>query len=753
MDSGKRPQPRYNWECDAQIERNMRLKTVQVWFIGVALIFFVMARKGAAQRSQMDVVIYGATPSGIMSAVEAAREGRRVVLIEPTKHIGGIVAGGLTKTDIGRRDTIGGLPAEFFSRVLSYYEQTYGKSSEQARASKGGIFFEPHVAEQIFEAMLSEAHVSVLKNCELIDVTLGPNHLQSISIRESGRGPQPVVGRIFIDASYEGDLMAAAHVPYRVGREGTAEYGESFAGMTRGSQEMIGKGDHRLQAFSIRSTITNRPDIRLPIPKPQHYMPEVFADFLERIRKKKIRTFNELFPDVPEWGPVNGKSDPNKADDVAGNLNYVEADAATRHAVYEHTRDLWLTFWYMLQNDPALSDEFRQSARVWGLPKDEFTDTGNVSSQLYVREARRMLGRYVMTQKDVQFDRTKPDGIAIGSYVIDSHPVQMLLSGQGLISEGGNIAGWTDPYNIPYRSITPYNPDNLLVTVDLSATHIAYCTIRMEPVFMTIGQAAGLAASMAVERNIPVQDVPVDQLRTRLNAQKVPLDPMFRPHVTIEMDGVVQKGRSVQFHVKELKLRSRLTKYFWNFDGSGAVQSTDTAPKWIFSSDKPSSVSLMVIDADGNSSLIARRTVSGTKEPSPDVTLLYEQAQEQGLWDKTSIAGLDERDLVAYHDLNSDKGKKTVLFQTRLSQPGRYRLAIAYPKGAKRATNVPVTVMTKKGTRTIRLNEKVKDTPFAFVPLEDFQIEAGESPAVTVGTAGTDGDVAIEAIRWLWLGE
>jgi hypothetical protein len=709
----------------------------------------------AAQQSPQsaEVVVYGGTPSGVMAAVAAARQGRQVLLVEPSKHLGGVISGGLTKTDIGRRETIGGLPAEFFSRVLATYEKTYGKDSPQPLATKGGIFFEPHVAEETFEAMLHDAHVAVVKEQIVADALLDHDHIASIRVTSPSGAYTTIAGRIFIDASYEGDLMAAAHVPYRVGREGVAEYNESLAGMTRGPAETIGKGDHRVQSFNIRSTITNRPDIRIPFPKPEHYMPEAFADFLAHIHNKHIRNFAELFPDEPEWGAVNGKSDPNKADDVGINVNYAEADAATRHAIYEHTRDLWLSFWYMLANDPSLSEEFKQSVRVWGLPKDEFADSGNITPTLYVREARRMIGRYIMTQKDVQTDRVKPDGIAIGSYVIDSHAVQEILMPAGLVSEGGNIAGWTDPYNIPYRAITPVKPDNLLVTVDLSATHIAYCTIRMEPVFMTIGQAAGLAASLSIQHHVSVQDVPVDKLRAELDAQKVPLEPMFRPRVTIELDGNEKSGAPVRFHVRQVEVRAPLTKYYWNFDGSGAVNSKDVSPTWTFATAKPIVVSLMVEDAEGHTSLIAKRKLTFGSDHAPDVTVLYEQAKEQGLWDKTAIGSIDERDLVAYHDLNNGKGSKSVRFEAKVSRAGHYRLAVAYPTNVRRATNVPVKVKTRTGMKTLYFNERSKDTPFAFTPLGDFHLDAGELPSVTISTENTDGDVAIEAIRWIWMGE
>jgi hypothetical protein len=706
----------------------------------------------AAQQSA-EVVVYGGTPSGVMAAVAAARQGRQVLLVEPSKHVGGVISGGLTKTDIGRRETIGGLPAEFFNRVLSAYEKTYGKDSPQALATKGGIFFEPHVAEQTFEAMLSDAHVAVVKEQTVADALLDHDHIASIRVTRPNNSDTTIAGRVFIDASYEGDLMAAAHVLYRVGREGVAEYNESLAGMTRGPADTIGKGDHRVQSFNIRSTITNRPDIRIPFPKPEHYMPEAFADFLAHIHNKHIRNFAQLFPDEPEWGPVNSKSDPNKADDVGININYAEADAATRHEIYEHTRDLWLSFWYMLANDPSLSEEFKQSVRVWGLPKDEFADSGNVTPMLYVREARRMIGRYIMTQKDVQTDRVKPDGIAIGSYVIDSHPVQEILMPAGLVSEGGNIAGWTDPYNIPYRAITPIKPDNLLVTVDLSATHIAYCTIRMEPVFMTIGQAAGVAASLAIQHNVSVQDVPVDKLRAELEAQKVPLEPMFRPRVAIEIDGSERAGTPIRFHAQQLEVRAPLKKFYWNFDGSGAVNSKDASPMWTFATTKPTVVSLMVEDAEGHTSVVAKHKLAFGSDHAPDVTVLYEQAEEKGLWDKTAIGSLDERDLVAYHDLNNGKGSKSVRFEAKVSRGGNYRLAVAYPSNLRRATNVPVKVKTRTGMKTLYFNERTKDTPFAFTPLGDFHLDAGELPSVTISTENTDGDVAIEAIRWIWIGE
>lgn len=728
-------------------------KAIMAWIHHLFVITVFILPITAHAQEAADVVVYGATPAGIMASVSAARQGQKVLLVEPSSLIGGVVAGGLTKTDIGRRETVGGLPNEFFSRVLAYYEKTYGKDSIQAKESHEGIFFEPHVAGDIFQEMLRDASVRVLKKERITGVDVAHEHISRINIQSVlGGAATEVTGKVFIDASYEGDLMALAGVPYRVGREAAAEYDESLAGVTRGLPEYLGSGDHRLQSFNIRSTLTNRDDIRLPVPKPEHYTPEVFADFLAHIRDKHLRTFNDLFPDVPEWGPVNGKSDPNKADDVGANIDYADGNFETRQRSYEHTRDLWLTFWYMLQNDPSLSSEFRESARKWGLPKDEFVETNHVTPQLYVREARRMLGRYIMTQRDTQTDRFKEDGVALGSYAIDSHPVQTVLTKNGMVEEGGNIAGWTDPYNIPYRSLTPIAPDNLLVVVDISATHIAYCTVRMEPVFMMLGQAGGLAADLAIKGGTPVQEIPVMKLREELKSAGVPLAPLFRPVVVIAADSLPNPGKPVQFHAVQKEVRAPLSRYYWNFDGSGTVQSTDADPSWTFPVAKPWLVSLFVEDANGNRSLVTRYTLNvGTGGPK-DITLPFDRAADKGLWDRVSGASLDERELVAYHDLNKDKGKKSVIFTTRLPATGQYRVAMAFPQGAKRATNVPVKIISGSEEHTLQINQRSKSSPYAFIPLGDFSFEANKPVTLSISTENTDGDVAIEAVRWIWIG-
>jgi hypothetical protein len=718
----------------------------------VVLLLIVCGVSNVAAQTEVDVFVYGATPAGIAASVEAARHGHSVILVEPSSLIGGMISGGLTKTDIGRKDTVGGLPDEFFQSIVDDYDATYGKNSVQSKQTNGGIFFEPHVAARVFNKMLAQAGVTVHRQERILSVEIDGGRI--VAARTAGQSAEENYrAKMFIDASYEGDLMAVAGVPYRVGREAADEYGESFAGLRTGPQKLLGTGDHRLQSFNIRSTLTNRDDIRLPIPKPAQYMPEAFESFIQHVHEKNLKNFNDLFPDVPLWGPVNGKSDPNKADDIGANIDYAEASPEARQRSYEHTRDLWLTFWYMLQNDSRLTPEFRESAKKWGLPKDEFVDSQHVSPQLYVREARRMLGRYVMSQNDVQTDRFKADGVAIGSYGIDSHPVQMIRTPAGLTEEGGDLGGWTDPYNIPYRSLTPYSPQNLLVVVDISATHIAYCSVRMEPVFMMLGEVGGTAASQAIESGTSVQDISITALRTDLKKQGIPLEPPFRPSVDIQFDGNPVLGQPVYFKVDQKEIRSPLVRYYWNFDGSGELQATTMEPVWTFPADKPWLVSLLVEDRDGNRSLVARKIVQvGTEKGPADVTLPFDQAKQNGLWDRTARGGLDERDLTAYHDLNLDKGIKSATFDVKLSRSGQYLVALAFPAGPTRATNVPIRIRNGQSEYNIKVDERHKPGPFAFVPIGKFTLDAASPLSINIGTGETDGDVAVEAVRWIWLG-
>jgi hypothetical protein len=784
--------------------------------------------------TRCDVAVFGATPAGIMAAVAAARSGENVILLEPGYLVGGMMSGGLTKTDIGRRETVGGLSFEFFARVKKYYDETYGPDSTQAKECKNGLFFEPSVADRIFSDMLREAGVTVRRKERLVPLatTTGKNRIRSITTTHYETGAETTVrARVFIDATYEGDLMASAHVPYRVGREARVEYNESLAGRTHEPARYRGAGDHRVQSYNIRSTLTNRDDIRVPVPKPRAYTPGPHRHFIDYVNKHDIRTFEELFHDAPLWGPVNGKSDPNKADYPGANYAYAEADYEMRALIVERVRDYWASMWWMLQNDPALPDGFKQSARNWGLPKDEFVESGNITPQLYVREARRMLGRHLLTQNDLERDRWKPDTICMGSYNIDSHDVSFVQTPGGLTKEGFLISG-VDAYEIPYRSITPIAPDNLLVTCAVSATHIAYGSLRMEPVFMMIGQAAGLAAHLALHgiaekgagvppatladgtaapgsagfpaggrrsappspvgkkddgrrtmdhgrfgrarplrgagvppvdaataaatpaAPIPVQAISIPRLQAVLTAAGIPLKAPFRPVVAIvgPAGGQAVAGQPVQFAARGVHVRAPL-QYYWNFDGSGEVQSTDPAPVFTFTTPKRHTISLKAVDADGTHTLVEQQTIVVGADADPDAGVTVENAKLTGRWDRGSARTMEGRGRVNHHAMDIDKNPKTATFTATLPRTGRYRVAFAFEQGPDCATALPVKITHAAGADTVLVNERERGTPFAFRPLGEFRFEAGAPAEVFITTEGVKGRVTIDEVRWLWLGE
>jgi len=722
-------------------------------FLGfVATDAFSVTTEPTAIPKTYDVVVFGATPAGIMASVAAAQQGESVILLEPSYIVGGMLSGGLTKTDIGNRATVGGLSLEFFSRVERYYRDKYGAGSEPHKATNHGLFFEPHVADLVFSALLSEAGVTVLRKQQIVSAEVDTNRIVSMQTRHYETGEERVfTGRVFIDSTYEGDLLAAAHVPYRVGREAREEYGESLAGLTDGPAMYRGKGDHRVQAYNFRSTLTTRDDIRVPIAKPKYYSPEQHRHFIETVKKHNFRTFEDLFHDAPLWGPVNGKSDPNKADFTGVNYNYPEADYAMRAEIAARVRDHWLSMWWLLQNDPALPDEFKASARRWGLPKDEFVESGHVSPQIYVREARRLLGRYMLTQRDLERTRHKPDTIAQGSYNIDSHDVALFLSPEGLVKDGYLISS-VDPYEIPYRSITPFAPGNLLVTCAVSATHIAYGSLRMEPVFMMIGQAAGFAAHLAHHDGQAVQEISVPKLQTLLRTAGIPLQSPYRPVVElVAPTGPVAPGQPVRFAARDLDARSPL-KYYWNFDGSGETQSTERSPEFTFPVAKTVTVSLKAVDEKGNHSLVEQQTLAIGEGGDTDPGVKAMQAELTGRWDRGSARSVENRRRVNYLDMNAGKGEKRAVFSTVIPRTGTYRVAFAFQDGPERATAVPVTVTHAGGETRVSVNQRQRGTVFVFCPLGDFQFRAGETARVTVSNEGTSGHVSIDEMRWIWLG-
>ncbi len=507
---------------------------------------------GEPQPRAFDVVVYGGTAGGVITAVSAAREGLRVALLEPRDHLGGMVSGGLGWTDYGRRQVIGGYSLEFFERV----GRKYGRPIEW--------HFEPHVAEEVFRELAQEAGVQVFYRHRLRERTGVAKQGARVTaiVMENGA---TFTGRIFADATYEGDLMAQAGVSYTWGREGTREYGESLAGVRDrtpkhqftvpvrpydGAGKLLpeispekkapdGSADKKVQAYNFRVCMTRVADNRVTFPKPAGYDPARFAllarmlqemDTVKQAKQQKWTAVDVMKPDALP----NGKTDTNNngafsTDYIGGNYDYPEASYATRARIWQAHVDYVQGFLYFLQNDPQVPKALHDDMASLGLCRDEFVDTANWPHQLYVREARRMVGEYVMSQTDIQTKLTKPDAIGMGSYNSDSHNVQRIVNADGFVENEGDMQVPVTPYQIPYRVMLPKRGEatNLLVPVCFSATHVAYSTLRMEPQYMIIGHAAGVAAAMAIKGNAAVQDVDPAALSAKLRAQRAVFE--YRP--------------------------------------------------------------------------------------------------------------------------------------------------------------------------------------------------------------------------------
>ncbi len=503
-----------------------------------------------------DIVVYGDTAAAVVAAVAASRQGATVALVAPNKYLGGMMSGGLFETDLGNSSVIGGMSREFFKRNAIKKGNTTSDAVDW--------YFEPHVAQEIFADMLNETK----KNPYPVDVFLGESLAENSGVVMSGATITKIIcengnefsAKNFIDASYEGDLMAQAGVTYTFGREGREVYGESLAGVVdpgvqgannhnfrfnitardengnlkykEVSEEPLapaGTGDKKIQAYNFRICLTDNVNNMLPFPKPEGYDPSrytLLADYIDAWVKAegKAPAVNQLF--IIGHG-VNNKHDFNNngafsTDYIGGNYNYPDATYAQRQEIWNDHYNYTLGLLYFLTNDPSVHADVRKGMSAWGLPKDEYVENNNWTFQLYVREGRRMIGEYVMTQKDIRkgggVDLTKPDTIGMGSYNSDSHNVQRYITADGYIRNEGNMEVNVDPYEIPYRMLLPKRAeaDNLLVTCTFSASHVAYSTIRMEVQYMIIGEAAGRAAAISVQDNAKVHDIDVSKLQRSL---------------------------------------------------------------------------------------------------------------------------------------------------------------------------------------------------------------------------------------------
>ncbi len=517
---------------------------------------------------ERDVVVYGGSSAGVIAAVQAARMGKSVVLVSPDRRLGGLSSGGLGMTDTGNKHVIGGLAREFYHRVWRHYEQpeawrwqersAYGNRGQGTPAIDGAArtmwIFEPHVAEQIFAALVAEHGIEVVRD-EWLDreggVRKSGPRIESITTL-SGR---TYAGKMFIDATYEGDLMAAAGAAYHVGREANDVYGEEHNGVqvgvlhhrhhfgavaapmspyripgdpTSGLLPRIsadppgafGTGDHRVQAYCFRTCLTNVPANRVPFPKPAGYDAGEY-ELLLRIFDAGWREFFRKFDPIPNAKTDTNNHGPFSFDNIGFNYDYPEAGYERRREIIAEHRTYQQGLLWFVANDPRVPADVREELAAWGLAADEFADNGHWPHQLYVREARRMVGSFVMTEGELRKQRPTPEPVGMGSYTIDSHNVQRYVTPEGFVQNEGDIGVSTKgPYGIAYGSLVPKRGecDNLLVPVCVSASHIAYGSIRMEPVFMILGQSAATAASLAIDGGLTVQDVPYSRLEQRLLA-------------------------------------------------------------------------------------------------------------------------------------------------------------------------------------------------------------------------------------------
>ncbi len=483
-----------------------------------------------------DLVVYGGTASGVMTAISAARNGATVALIEPTNHLGGMVTGGLGRTDFGNQKVVGGLAREFYERL----GKAYGKPMEWLP--------EPHVAEEVLDEMLGETSVTVVRKSRLREghgVENNGGRIASITTEDGRKWG----AKTFADCSYEGDVMAQAGVKHTWGREGQEEFDESLAGVRERTpkhqfkvdvsardqdgkllpdiqgtgREPAGSADKKVQAYNFRLCMTTNTKNMVPFPKPSGYNPERFA-LLARLIAEQDKTTPTKVADLMHPAPIqNGKTDTNNngafsTDYLGGNWDYPDADYITRENIWKAHYNYVAGFFYFLSHDPQVPERLRNEMKTWGLAKDEFKSTKNWPRQLYVREARRMQGEYVMSQGDIQTSLTKPDSIGMGSYQSDSHNVQRIENERGMAENEGDMQVGVNPYEIPYRVLLPKRDqvENLLVPVCLSATHVAYSTVRMEPVYMIMGQAAGAAAAMAAKSGAAVHEVDMAALQQHL---------------------------------------------------------------------------------------------------------------------------------------------------------------------------------------------------------------------------------------------
>ncbi len=671
-------------------------------------------------QTEYDVVVYGGNSAGVIAAVQTAQMGKSVVLVAPEKHLGGLTSGGLGFTDTGDKSVIGGLSRDFYHRVWQHYQQPeawkwqkreeYGNRGQGTPAIDGAQrtmwIFEPHVAEQVFEDYIREYKIPLYRD-EWLDRTPGrgvqmkDGRITSITTL-SGK---TFAGKMFIDATYEGDLMAAAGVDYHVGREANSVYDETWNGVQVGvlhhghwfkadispyvvpgdpSSGLLprisgehpgikGEGDNKIQAYCFRMCLTDVPENRIPFPKPENYDPFPYELLLRVFESGWRETFNKFDP-IPNHKTDTNNHGPFSTDNIGYNYDYPEASYERRQEIIREHENYQKGLMYFIANDPRVPEDVRTKMAQWGLAKDEFTDNGGWPHQIYVREARRMIGEYVMTELDCMDQRETPESVGMGSYTMDSHNVQRYVKPDGFVQNEGDIGvAPPRPYEIAYGSLTPKKEqcENLLVPVCVSSSHIAFGSIRMEPVFMILGQSAATAAVLSIEENIAVQDLEYETLKKRLLA-----------------------------------------------DGQ------------VLETDKP------------------RRNPPVKASSLKGTVIDDEEAELTGDW-KTSRTIHPYIEKGYAHNADRSDENMTARFEASLPA-GKYELRVAYSANSNRASNVPVTVYHRDGeTKHVINQRKEPEIDQLFTKIGTFELAENQPAVVEISTKGTNGHVIVDAVQWL----
>lgn len=693
---------------------------VRIYILTIAFLnpfFCAFAQKELSH----DVVIYGGTSAAISAAVQVKKMGKSVVVVSPDKYLGGLSSNGLGWTDSGKKEAIGGIARDFYHRVWRHYQSVdswkwqkmddYGNRGQGSPAIDGDKrtmwIFEPNVAELIFNSWVKENDLEVYRD-EWLDRENGVEKKEGKIVSIKTLSGNVFSGNVFIDCSYEGDLMAASGVSYFVGRESNAVYGETLSGVqtkNARSHQFMGKvdpfvikgdpssgllarisnevpgaegsGDSKMQAYNFRLCLTQVEENRLPFPKPDKYDSSEYELLLRTLEKGSKHVFGKFDP-VP-----NGKTDTNNhgpfsTDNIGMNYLYPEASYAKRREIILEHELYQKGYFYFLCNDPRVPEDIRKKMSTWGLAKDEFQSNGNWPHQIYVREARRMVSDFVMTELHLRGLKKTPKTIGMGSYNMDSHNVQRYVAKDEngtayVLNEGDIQVNPGGPYQISYDCIVPKKEDcsNILVPVCVSSSHIAFGSIRMEPVFMILAQSAATAAVISIEDQVSVQEVSYEKLKARL----------------------LNDGQ-----VLELNKPNRLAF------GKGV---------------DPTSFSGLVVDGD--------------------------ELSFDGDWVKSTSL----RPFVGssyYHDGNGGKGMRSASFPFQAPKDGLHEILVSYVASINRAGSVRYEMRDEKGLAKVVVDQRKKaSTDELWHSLGSFVFVKGKKYDLKVFNEGTEGYVIVDA--------